>query len=835
MPPRKNLEHITLPSEIRRSDYTPVSSYFGDDRPKPTARQNRYLHANKLKDDLDRAIQARAEKRVELIRLVESIPIESLPFPNGICLDVEGADHLQLNVEKLEDRRGKTPIEVLNIRVVDGKIRATIFIPDRKLDSVQKKISKYGEEARDTSGTKDFTISVDSIEAMKIAELDSFWMDETPMPTELNQIHIWEAWVRRGQVSLLQHNADKYGIRISNHSLKFQECEICLISCTLNQLALLQIMEMPLVGYGFREPTPGFFIDLKPYEQTEWLDNLIQRITYPDNSSPAVCILDTGVRQTHHLLSGALHQSDCDAYEPGWTPDDHDGHGTQMAGLALMGDLSHHLSTNERISLNHRLESVKILPPNGENAEEMYGVITEECVNRAIVNGVGRKRVFCLAVTHEAKFSDGKPSSWSSTIDKICAGVTSDFEIDDDRKQLFFLSVGNIRGLLNHGDYPSRNDRERAENPSQSWNGVSVGAISEKAFSEDQKLNGWEIVAPPGQISPTSRTSINWLEKDWPIKPEIVFEGGNRITDGSFVSDDPDLSLLTTGHSIPLALNRDTSAATAQAARMAAILQAKYPSYWPETIRGLMIHSATWNNSMLGGSSLSSLRSQEKENLLRRYGWGQPDLDLAMFSASNRACMISQHTIQPFNREEDDGYTGYNEINIHSLPWPVEYLAEFSDVRIQLRVTLSYFIEPSPSKRLPIQKFSYASHGLRFDLQRPLEADETFLKRVNKKARTEGEKFETTDTTTNWVLGPQARDKGCIISDIWRGTAAQLQNQGMIIIKPEGGWWRFRKHLERYNTKCRYSLIVSVEMDNEDVDIYTQIKNMIRVQTQISV
>ncbi len=834
MPPRKGLEHITLPSVIKRSDYTPVTG-FDKDRPKPTARQNRYLHANKLKDDLDKALQARSEKRVELIKLVESIPLEELPDPNGICIDVEGSDHLQLDVDKLEDRRGKTPIEVLNIRVVDGKIRATIFVPDRKLDSVQKKLTKYGDETRDTAGTKDFTISVDSIEAMKIAELDSFWMDDTPMPSNTAQMQIWEAWVRKGQVNFLRQNADKYGIRISNHSLKFQECEICLISCTLNQLALLQVMELPLVGFGFREPTPGFYIDLKPYEQAEWLDNLVQRLTHSDVSAPAVCILDTGVRQTNILLAGALTPKDCDTYEPGWTPDDHDGHGTQMAGLALMGDLSSHLISSERITLTHRLESVKILPPNGDNAEDMYGVITEECVNRAIINGSGRKRVFCLAVTHDAKYSDGKPSSWSSTIDKICAGVTSDLEIDDNKKQLFFISVGNIRGLLNHGEYPSRNDLERAENPSQSWNGLSVGSITDKIFSEDRNLDGWEIVAPPGQISPTSRTSIGWLEKDWPIKPEIVFEGGNRVSDGSFISDDPDLSLLTTGHTIPLALNRDTSAATAQAARIAAILQSKYPDYWPETIRGLIVHSASWSNAMLGGAVLSSLRGPDKEVLLRRYGWGQPDFEVAMYSASNRACLISQHTIQPFNRGEDDGYTGYNEINIHSLPWPVEYLEGFSQVELQLRVTLSYFIEPSPSKRIPLQKFSYASHGLRFELQRPLEEDETFFKRVNKKARVKGEEFKTTDTKSNWVLGPQARDKGCVISDIWKGTAAQLQRQGNIIIKPEAGWWRFRKHLERYNTRCRYSLIISVEMNNEEIDIYTEIKNKIRTLTQINV
>ena len=74
-------------------------------------------------------------------------------------------------------------------------------------------------------------------------------------------------------------------------------------------------------------------------------------------------------------------------------------------------------------------------------------------------------------------------------------GVDADLNIDDDKKQLFVVSVGNIRDTLVHGQYPNRNDVEAVENPSQSWNALSVGATTLKSFSEDKTLDGWELVA----------------------------------------------------------------------------------------------------------------------------------------------------------------------------------------------------------------------------------------------------------------------------------------------------------------------------------------------------
>ena len=71
-----------------------------------------------------------------------------------------------------------------------------------------------------------------------------------------------------------------------------------------------------------------------------------------------------------------------------------------------------------------------------------------------------------------------------------------------------------------------------------------------------------------------------------------MFEGGNQAADSTgFVSKFDSLSLLTTSAAIQNRLFApfgETSAATALAARTAAIIQAAYPKLWPETIRALL-------------------------------------------------------------------------------------------------------------------------------------------------------------------------------------------------------------------------------------------------------
>ena len=74
-------------------------------------------------------------------------------------------------------------------------------------------------------------------------------------------------------------------------------------------------------------------------------------------------------------------------------------------------------------------------------------------------------------------------------------------------------------------------------------------------------------------------------------------------------------------------------------------------------------------------------------------------------------------------------------MQIHSLPWPQESLETLGETPVEMRVTLSYFIEPNPSRRGVRSRYRYESHGLRFDVKRPLESIDAFRGRISAAAR----------------------------------------------------------------------------------------------------
>jgi hypothetical protein len=136
--------------------------------------------------------------------------------------------------------------------------------------------------------------------------------------------------------------------------------------------------------------TPANFMEMTPDEQRAWADEMADRIEPPDADAPAVCLLDSGSTQRHPLIRPALNPADQQAWDGGTNVEDtgnaYGGHGTEMSGMALYGDLVPFLTGNETVQLTHRLESVKILPDRGANDPDLYGHITATAISRAEVN-----------------------------------------------------------------------------------------------------------------------------------------------------------------------------------------------------------------------------------------------------------------------------------------------------------------------------------------------------------------------------------------------------------------------------------------------------------------
>jgi hypothetical protein len=469
-----------------------------------------------------------------------------------------------------------------------------------------------------------------------------------------------------------------------------------------------------------------------------------------------------------------------------------------------------------------------MLPPIGQNDPALYGWITQECISRVEIQAPFRKRVICMPVTSEG-INQGTPSSWSAAIDNMCFG--RDENSDELIQRLIILCVGNIRGDINRGDYIINNDSASAENPSQSWNALVVGAFTEKVNIVDAKYRRWKPIASAGDLSPRSRTSCIW-SRQWPNRPDVVFEGGNLATNGAGTGEDlDDLSLLTVHHKVNqrlFTLFSDTSAATALAGYFAAQILIENPDFWPETVRALIVHSATWTAAM---RKYLPTRSQQKDKsiLLRRYGYGVPSLGKALRSATNDLTMIVEDGFQPFQRKENQSNVTTKDMNLHTLPWPKKELESLGERDVEMRITLSYFIESNPGERGWVRRYSYPSHGLRFATKNATDTLEAFKKQITKDAQEEGDSISFKEDS-GWFLGSKLRNRGSVHSDIWTGTAADLaaKDADAIGVYPVGGWWKERPMHNRSGEQIRYALIVSIRVMGEGADIYTPVETLLR-------
>jgi hypothetical protein len=175
------------------------------------------------------------------------------------------------------------------------------------------------------------------------------------------------------------------------------------------------------------------------------------------------------------------------------------------------------------------------------------------------------------------------------------------------------------------------------------------------------------------------------------------------------------------------------------------------------------------------------------------------------------------------------------DMKVHRLPWPRAELRAIGDRDVELRITISYFIEPNPGERGWTRRHRYASHSLRFALKRSLETLTTFRKRINKSAvaEEEGELVDGGLGSDNWLLG-SIRDWGSIHSDIWRGSGAALAECDAVGVFPISGWWKEKPKLQRWNRSVRYALLVSIRAPDVEVDLYTAISNELNVMVSAS-
>lgn len=723
-------------------------------------------------------------------------------------------------VDSLENKPKR--IELVAVRPVapgDENAYATVFVPERSAEFFSRKIEQYRDEETRSGAPKNNAL-IARLDNVRTAAHRSLFTDAPELYPQAGVKAWWEVWARYGLLANVLTVAARLNLVTQAERVRFPQRDVVLIHATTDELEALVLNCDGVAELRAAKDTPDVFLSLGAFDQAAWVQNLAERVVQPPANAPAVCILDSGVTRLHPLIAPALSAADQHAYQAAWGVGDSafwGGHGTQMAGSALYGCLYDVLPGGGQLVLNHRLESVKILPHAGSNDPSLYGKVVEDAVVAVENVAPHRQRVFCMSVTSSVGLARGRPTSWSAAIDQLAYGQGA-------TQRLFILSAGNIRDDILAAEYPDRNDLAECESPTQAWNALVVGACTEKVALVHPDFAGWEVLAPAGDISPSSRTSTIW-DRQWPIRPDVVFEGGNMAHDRANPADTPnDLQLVTTHFRPEMRMFDafgDTSAATAQVSRMAAQIIANEPARWPETVRGLIVHSAEWTGQMRNRLNAAATPT-ERRSLLRRYGWGVPSLDRALNSAKNDATLVVEDVLLPLKRVRS--VTSSRNMNLHELPWPKVRLEELGQQDVEMRVTLSYFIEPNPGERGWGMKHRYTSHGLRFAVKHSLESIAQFRTRINKAAADDVDaETPLQGLADHWVWGPQLRDKGSLHSDVWRGTGAELAERGVIAIYPVGGWWKSNTTLGRWDRAARYTLIVTLRAPDVEIDLHAEI------------
>ncbi|WP_088036556.1 S8 family peptidase [Evansella clarkii] len=832
---KPELSNLYINQSSQTVDYTPIVSNGG--KGNYPVRPSRRSHAERLEESLTKAWEE-AEKQQETLGAV------SVSSQHGVYLEIKGQAGYDLITKSLENTTQK--VRICNIKSEDDGeeqkvVSSTVFVPENKRDFFVKKLNKYKE-----TETEEKVIG--TIESINLAMVNALWMsNKNELPNNTPKwCEVWLMFDMKEEVDTIIGEffqiCDERQIQHKNQKIVFPERVVLGVRANKQQLSELQWLSSRIAEFRIMVTPTSFFEELSELDQRDFVKDLVERLDVSEQSNTSVCLLDTGVNNGHDLLAPLLTDENMHAVDPSKGVHDIANHGTRMAGIASYFTLEDKLENTTPVVVNHFLESVKLFDRSDDNQRELYGYVTESAISLAEIQNPETNRAICMAITAPANTlkGDGRPSSWSGAIDSIISGANVIEETDIKRK-LMFISAGNtsVTEISESGDVKTAVINHAIEDPAQAWNAITVGAYTVKYQIPEELSGTYHPVVEPGCFSPFTSSSLTWSIK-WPVKPDIVLEGGNLAYDenSNFYTELPDLQLLTTSKDAATGKSFDTlsmtSSATAQAAWMGANIQHHYPELWPETIRALMIHSAEWTDAMKNACFENNPpKRMDYRNLLRTCGYGVPNLSKALWSVSNRVNLIIEDEIQPFYKKASGSITS-KEMHIHNIPWPDDVLLSLEDKNVKMRVTLSYFIEPGPGEVGWKDKYRYPSCGLQFDVNNSTEDQDNFLKRINKAMRDdEQDKGDVKNDSSRWVIGASNRNVGSVHSDIWEGTASELSQSNQIAVFPITGWWKLRTNLKKYNSKIKYSLIVSIEAPETEVDLYSVIKN--KIESKVSV
>jgi hypothetical protein len=361
-------------------------------------------------------------------------------------------------------------------------------------------------------------------------------------------------------------------------------------------------------------------------------------IVNADDDLPIIGIIDTGISSTSAIAPLVIDDRSFSLNGDPFidTANIHsNGHGTPVAGLVTLGKINHLNQFNHNVIADAKALSIKI-------SNSGIGFISEiELVNMLykVKAKYPQIKIFTLTTCYDRhKTTNETFSDYTFLLDKFAHETDS----------LIFICTANNNDAINdNSSYDLsyfHSEKTNICTPADSMNNFTVGAAA------DNISNGPFLGIADGREFPTlfSRKGHIDLSLIFPknktnnkyFKPDVIESGGdlgyyNAIT--LDYMDDSMIDLISARPEMGLFKDLGTSFSTPLVANLAAKIQKQYPELHPQTIKALIINSASLNMIPFD-ATVSKLKN-------RVAGHGYIDNFKSVFSNENSATLILEDSI----------------------------------------------------------------------------------------------------------------------------------------------------------------------------------------------
>ena len=276
--PQDKRLHLVLSQTSQSKEFTAHGSGGGKNVVIPE--QLRYQHGASLLAQLE---------TIKPIVEQASTSQQNLGLESGLGLQIqfEGGFDVELAFESLGNETKH--IELLSVRKDGDSTIANVYVPEGKLDHFEKYITEYLEEKKDKNNKpRDHRNLIDTISAIRAAELRALWTDDLDvLPENKNEQFWWEVWLtNKGNREIAAADftklANAVGCTVSDSRVDFPERTVVLMYGSENQFSQ-SVMTLNCVAELRRaKDTAEFFDGMDNEDQHEWQADLLARTTFPN-------------------------------------------------------------------------------------------------------------------------------------------------------------------------------------------------------------------------------------------------------------------------------------------------------------------------------------------------------------------------------------------------------------------------------------------------------------------------------------------------------------------------------------------------------------------------